>query len=159
MEQTFTLRVNGSDRTATCLPETPLLWVLRGNLGLLGTRFGCGVGSCGACTVQLDGQPVHSCDTPIWSVGAKAVTTVEGLGTPEAPHRVQRSLIEHQAGQCGYCLSGIVMRAAALVDSGKEQSESSVRADLDGHLCRCGAHNRMVRAVLDACTHTSTSAP
>jgi nicotinate dehydrogenase subunit A len=161
VEQTYTLRVNGSDRTATCLPETPLLWVLRGDLGLLGTRFGCGVGSCGACTVHLDGVPVHSCDTPIWSVGTKAVTTVEGLGTADAPHPVQRALIEHQAGQCGYCLSGIVMQAAALVDSGEAQSESSVRAALDGNLCRCGAHNRMVRAVLDACASVGagTTAP
>ena len=159
MEQTYALRVNGSDRTVTCLPDTPLLWVLRGDLGLLGTRFGCGVGSCGACTVHLDGVPVHACDTPIWSVGAQAVTTIEGLGTPDAPHRVQRSFIEHQAGQCGFCLSGIVMRSAALVDSGDMQSESSVRAALDDHLCRCGAHNRMVRAVLDACASTSTTAP
>jgi nicotinate dehydrogenase subunit A len=157
VEQTYNLRVNGLVRTVTCLQETPLLWVLRGELGLLGTRFGCGVGSCGACTVHLDGQPVHSCDTPIWSVGEKVVTTVEGLGTAGAPHRVQRSLIEHQAGQCGYCLSGVVMRGAALVDSGQEQSESSVRAALDDHLCRCGAHNRMVAAVLDACNGAGTS--
>jgi nicotinate dehydrogenase subunit A len=157
VEQTYNLHVNGSARTVTCLPETPLLWVLRGELGLLGTRFGCGVGSCGACTVHLDGQPVHSCDTPIWSVGEKAVTTVEGLGTPGTPHRVQSSLIKHQAGQCGYCLSGIAMEAAALVDSGQEHSESSVRTALDSHLCRCGAHNRIVAAVLDACKDAGAS--
>lgn len=153
MEQTVTLTVNGEPRQVTGDPTTPLLWALRDQWGLIGTRFGCGAGSCGACTVWIDGTPAHSCDTPLWSVAGKEVTTVEGL-TAAGPHPVQQALIEHQAGQCGYCLSGIVMRAAAAVDGAKEQgttlSDDDVRKTLDGHLCRCGAHNRIVRAVVEA---------
>ena len=150
MDEVFDITVNGVGHTVSCPPDTALLWVLRGDVGLTGTRYGCGAGSCGACTVLLDGEPVHSCDTPMWSLGARAVVTVEGLGAPGAPHPVQRAILEEQAGQCGYCLSGIVVAAAALVDSGADLDARAIRTALDGHLCRCGAHNRIVRAVARA---------
>lgn len=153
MSETFTVVVNGVQRSIEADSATPLLWALRDAWGLTGTRFGCGAGSCGACTVWVDGVPTHSCDTPLWSVAGKAVTTVEGL-TEQGPHPVQEALIEHQAGQCGYCLSGIVMRGAAAVDqarsAGNPLGEDDVRQCLDGHLCRCGAHNRIVRAIVEA---------
>lgn len=153
MPDAHRLTVNGRDHEVRCPDDTPLLWVLRDRLGLTGTRYGCGVGSCGACTVWVDGQPTHSCDTPIWSAAGKSVVTVEGL-TEAGPHPVQRRLIDGQAGQCGYCLSGIVMRAAALLDEahaeGRHVEGDEVRAALDGHLCRCGAHNRIVDAVVSA---------
>ena len=153
MDSVHALTVNGADREIHCPEGTPLLWALRDALGLTGTRFGCGVGSCGACTVWVDGIPTHSCDTPMWSVAGKDVTTVEGLADA-GPHPVQSALIDHQAGQCGYCLSGIVMRGAALVDSaradGRSLTEDEVRAGLDGHLCRCGAHGRIIRAIVAA---------
>lgn len=151
--QKMTIAVNGEQRDIEADPNTPLLWALRDAWGLIGTRFGCGAGSCGACTVWIDGTPTHSCDTPLWSVVNKQVTTVEGL-SQSGPHPVQQCLIKHQAGQCGYCLSGIVMRAAALVDRARETDESLdkqvVSTALEGHLCRCGAHNRIVRAIIEA---------
>jgi nicotinate dehydrogenase subunit A len=147
------LTVNGEQCRVECSDTTPLLWVLRDALGLTGTRFGCGVGSCGACTVWIDGQPTHSCDTPVWSAAGHHVTTVEGL-TEAGPHPVQESIIAMQAGQCGYCLSGIVMRSAALVDDARSQgrplTDLEVREALEGHLCRCGAHNRIIAAVIEA---------
>ncbi len=156
MTEDHSLTVNGAAFTVTCAPDTPLLWVLRDRLGLTGTRYGCGAGSCGACTVWVDGIPAHSCDTPVWSATGKDVTTVEGL-TETGPHRVQDALVEHQAGQCGYCLSGIVMRAAALVDHARADGHivdaDDVRAALDGHLCRCGAHNRIIEAIVAAGAH------
>jgi nicotinate dehydrogenase subunit A len=144
------LRVNGEDREVYSEPDTPLLTALRNHLGLKGSRFGCGLGSCGACTVLVDGVPVCSCDTPLWSVEGKSVTTVEGLSTPDGPHPVQRAFIDEQAAQCGYCVSGVVMRAVALLAANPRPDEREVRAALDDALCRCGAHNRMVRAVLRA---------
>ncbi len=156
VEEEYTLTINGSSHVVTCAPDTPLLWALRDSLGLLGTRFGCGAGTCGACTVHLDGVPVHSCDTPVWSVGAKRVTTVEGLSAEGEPHPVQRELIDCQAGQCGYCLSGIIMRAAPMVDAartaGSTLDRETVCSALDGHLCRCGVHNRIIDAVIRAST-------
>ena len=153
MEQTVTLTVNGEPREFTADPNTPLLWALRDTWGLIGTRFGCGAGSCGACTVWVDDVPVHSCDTPVWSVEGKAVTTIEGL-TNAGPHPVQTAVLTRQAGQCGFCLSGILMRAAALVDAARKDGAplepDTVRQELDGHLCRCGVHNRIVRAVVEA---------
>jgi nicotinate dehydrogenase subunit A len=154
MDQRFTLSINDADHEVTCAPDTPLLWVLRDSVGLLGTRFGCGAGTCGACTVHLDGVPVHSCDTPIWSVGAKRITTVEGLSRNGEPHPVQRELIDCQAGQCGYCLSGIIMRSVPLVDAartaGAMLDRETVCTALDGHLCRCGVHNRIIDSVIRA---------
>lgn len=148
----YTVNVNGVAREVIAEPDTPLLWALRDTWGLTGTRFGCGAGSCGACTVWVEGTPVHSCDTPLWSVEGKSVTTIEGL-TEAGPHRVQEELIACDAGQCGYCLSGIAMRAAALIDSRSAETpltREEVQEALDGHLCRCGAHNRIIAAVMKA---------
>jgi nicotinate dehydrogenase subunit A len=148
--QEFVLTVNGRTETVTCGPDTALLYVLRNDLGLVGTRFGCGQGLCGACNVLLGGQVVHACDTPVWAVGDQPVTTVEALGTPERPGRLQRAFLEHGAGQCGYCLSGILVTAAALLRTKPDADEADVREALDGNLCRCGAHNGIVAAVLAA---------
>ena len=127
-----------------------MLYVLRNHLGLKGTRFGCGLGVCGACLVLVDGRPTYSCDTPLWSVENTDVTTIEGLGADGQPHPVARSIVTHQAAQCGYCMSGIVVRAAHLLDENPDPSETDVRAALDDNLCRCGSHNRVVDAVLAA---------
>jgi nicotinate dehydrogenase subunit A len=145
-----TVRVNGCARQVHADDDTALLYVLRNHLGLKGTRFGCGLGVCGACSVLVDGKPAYSCDTPLWSVKGKDVTTVEGLGTDGEPHPVASAIVEHQAAQCGYCMSGIVVSAASLLARNPEPTESEVRAALDDNLCRCGAHNRVVRAVLIA---------
>jgi nicotinate dehydrogenase subunit A len=144
-----TVTVNGRRCEVHAEPDTALLYVLRNHLGLKGTRFGCGLGVCGACLVLVDGRPTYSCDTPLWSVEGKEVTTVEGLGT-DGPHPVARAIVEQQAAQCGYCMSGIVVSAAALLAEHTDPSEADVRSALDGNLCRCGAHNRVVRAVLAA---------
>ncbi|HZA09552.1 (2Fe-2S)-binding protein [Mycobacterium sp.] len=145
-----TMTVNGTRRTVRTEDDTALLYVLRNHLGLKGTRFGCGLGVCGACFVLVDGRPVYSCNTPLWSVRDKHITTVEGLGGDQRPHPLTRAMVAGQAAQCGYCISGIVVAAAALLNENPDPSESEVRAALDDNLCRCGAHNRMVRAVLAA---------
>src|ERR1700722_5932489 len=137
------VRVNGHDDTA-------LLYVLRNHLGLKGTRFGCGLGVCGSCSVLVDGHRVYSCDTPLWLGKGKGGAPVGGLGTDGRPHPVARAIVEQQAAQCGYCMSGIVVTAAGLLAANPDPSESEVRAALDDNLCRCGAHNRVVRAVLAA---------
>jgi nicotinate dehydrogenase subunit A len=142
-----TLTVNGESRTLAAADNTPLLDVLRVTLGLKGVRFGCGSGQCGACMVLIDGYAVPSCTTPLWAAADKAVTTVEGLGTAEQPHPLQTAFIAHQAGQCGYCLSGILINAAALLARQPHPTEPDIREALNRNLCRCGAHNRMVRAV------------
>ena len=147
---TSTVMVNGGPREVRVEPDTALLYVLRNHLGLKGTRFGCGLGVCGSCLVLVDGHPAYSCDTPLWSVEGKDVTTVEGLGAGGEPHPVARSIVAQQAAQCGYCMSGIVVSAAALLAENPDPSEADVRAALDHNLCRCGAHNRVVRAVLAA---------
>jgi nicotinate dehydrogenase subunit A len=146
----FELQVNGAASTVEVDGETPLLSVLRDELGLTGSRFGCGAGLCGACFVLVEGRAMPACDTPVWSVAGKAITTVEGLGTAERPHPLQTAFIDHQAIQCGYCASGILISAAELLQSNPAPTEGEVRAALDRNLCRCGAHNRMVRAILDA---------
>jgi nicotinate dehydrogenase subunit A len=140
------LTVNGTSREVVCDPDTPLLYVLRNDLGLVGAKFGCGLGLCGACNVLVDGHPVHSCDTPVWAVAGKQVTTVEGL----SGHPLQETFVEQQALQCGYCTAGMVVTAAALLEREPDVEEDGVRRALDGNLCRCGAHNRIVRAVLGA---------
>ncbi|HEU4379059.1 MAG TPA: (2Fe-2S)-binding protein [Hyphomicrobiaceae bacterium] len=144
------IKVNGVDRTISADPATSLLAVLRGELGLTATHFGCGLRQCGACNVLIDGQAVAACDTPLWAATGKDIITVEGLGTPERSHPLQTAFIAEQAMQCGYCVSGILISAAALLARNDDPSEAEVRAALDGNLCRCGAHNRMVRAVLRA---------
>lgn len=144
------LEVNGQRRSVSAGPDTPLLYVLRNDLGLLGSRFGCGTGQCGACFVIVEGKAVPACDTPLWSVINKSITTVEGLAKDEELHPVQKALLAEQAAQCGYCSSGIAVSAVALLQENRNPSESEVRAALDRNLCRCGAHNRVVRAVLRA---------
>jgi nicotinate dehydrogenase subunit A len=144
------LEVNGQRRSVSAGPDTPLLYVLRNDLGLVGSRFGCGTGQCGACFVIVDGKAVPSCDTPLWSVENKSVTTVEGLAKGGELHPVQKALLAEQAAQCGYCISGIAVAAAALLRTNPRPSEAEVRSALDRNLCRCGAHNRVVRAVLRA---------
>ena len=141
------IEVNGVQRSVEAAPETPLLYVLRNDLGLPGTRFGCGSGQCGACFVLVDGRAMASCDLPVSFVSGKKVTTIEGLG---GEHPVQKALERHQAAQCGYCMSGIVMAAVALLSSNAKPSEAEIRAALDKNLCRCGSHNRVVKAILDA---------
>jgi nicotinate dehydrogenase subunit A len=145
-----TVLVNGQRREVRTEPDTALLYVLRNHLGLNGTRFGCGLGLCGACLVLVDGQVTYSCDTPVWAVRDKEITTVEGLGTSDQPHPVIRALIARQGAQCGYCLSGVIIAAVGLLRRNADPSGEEVRAALDGNLCRCGAHNRIVQAVLDA---------
>jgi nicotinate dehydrogenase subunit A len=142
--------VNGRRYEVDAEDDTPLLYVLRNHLNLKGARFGCGIGLCGACFVLADGRPVYSCDTPLWSVAGKSIRTVEGLGADGEPHPVARALVEEQAAQCGYCMSGIVVAAAALLDANPDPTDAEVRAALDPNLCRCGSHNRVVRAVLRA---------
>jgi len=144
------LTVNGSTRAVDAKPDTPLLYVLRNDLGLVGSRFGCGSGLCGACYVLIDGRPMASCDLPVSFAAGKQITTVEGLGANGGLHAVQKALIAEQAAQCGYCMSGIAVSAAALLSRNPSPSESEVRAALDKHLCRCGSHNRVVKAVMRA---------
>jgi len=142
-----TCEVNGETRVIHAPAETPLLYVLRNDLGLKATRFGCGTEQCDACLVLLDGKPVTSCTLPLSAAAGRRITTVEGLGTEERPHPLQQALIDEQAAQCGYCVSGILVRAAALLAQKGDVDEAAVRAALDRNLCRCGSHNRIVRAV------------
>lgn len=127
--------------------DVTLLHALRGPLGLSGPRFGCGAEQCGACAVLVDGVPAYACTLPVSAIGGHSVTTVEGLGTPEAPHPLQRAFLDEQAGQCGFCLSGILVAAAALLARDSDPDEGTIRTALDPHLCRCGSHNRIIRAV------------
>jgi nicotinate dehydrogenase subunit A len=143
-------RLNGVETDIDADPDASLLTVLRGQLGMTGSHFGCGVGECGACNVILGDHAVTACDTPLWSVAGKDVTTIEGLGNAQKPHPLQRAFIAEQALQCGYCVSGILMSAAALLKQNPNPTDSDVRVALDRNLCRCGSHNRMVRAVLRA---------
>ena len=149
-EQTFRLTVDGEAREVVSDPDAPLLHVLRHQLGKPGTRFGCGVGLCGACFVLLDGNPAPSCDTPMWSADGKDVVTVEGLGSGGALHPVQQAFLDEQAAQCGFCVSGVLVSAAALLRDDPAPTEDAVVAALDRNLCRCGAQRRMVAAVLRA---------
>lgn len=142
--------VNGSPVEVGGDPDTPLLTVLRDDLGLVGTRFGCGQGLCGACFVTLDGVVVPSCQTPVWQVEGESVTTVEGLSADGTLHPVQRAILDRQAAQCGFCLSGIVVRAAALLEEEPDADAARVAEALDRNLCRCGAHRRIIDAVLAA---------
>jgi nicotinate dehydrogenase subunit A len=144
------MTVNGVKRSVGADAETSLLHVLREDLGLKGPRFGCGAGLCGACFVLLDGYPTPSCDTPLWATEGKDVVTVEGLGDLDSPHPLQQAFLDEQAGQCGYCLSGILISAAALLTRNPAPDELEVAEALDRNLCRCGAQRRMIRAVMRA---------
>jgi len=143
-------RLNGVETDIDTDPDRSLLDILRGQLGMTGPHFGCGAGECGACFVMIGDHAVSSCDTPLWSVADKEVTTIEGLGTAERPHPLQRAFITEQAMQCGYCVPGILISAAALLRRNPSPTETEVRAALDRNLCRCASQNRMVRAVLRA---------
>ena len=155
MKETFRLSINGAESAVEADPDTPLLYALRNDLALKGTRFGCGSGQCGACFVLIDGHPAPACDTPLWSVAGKRVTTIEGLAPTGGLHPLQEAFLAEQAAQCGYCTSGVLISAAALLASNPKPSETEVRAALDRNLCRCGSHNRMVRAILRAAAGTS----
>jgi nicotinate dehydrogenase subunit A len=144
---TVTLRVNGERRTVAVEPDTPLLYVLRNDLELNGPKFGCGLAQCGACSVLVDGKEVRSCVTPVSAAAGARITTIEGLGTAEKLHPLQRAFIEEQACQCGFCGNGMVMAAKALLDRNPSPTNQDVRQALNGHLCRCASHNRIVRAV------------
>ena len=150
------IHVNGAAHTVAAEPETPLLYVLRNDLKLKGSRFGCGQGLCGACMVIVDGKAVQSCDVPVNAVAGKSITTIEGIGAPGRPHPLQRAFIAEQAAQCGYCASGIIMSAKALLDVNPKPSEGEIRAALAGNLCRCGTHTRMLRAIRSAVEGAST---
>jgi nicotinate dehydrogenase subunit A len=150
MAKQFALAVNGKTLAIESEPDTPLLYVLRNDAALSGPKFGCGLGQCGACTVILDGVAVRSCITPIASVGDAKVTTLEGLGTSEAPHRVQQAFMDEQAAQCGYCTNGMIMAAKALLDANPKPRTDEIKQALAKNLCRCGSHLRIVRAVLRA---------
>jgi nicotinate dehydrogenase subunit A len=144
------LNVNGSMRQVEADENTPLLYVLRNSLGLKGTRFGCGAGQCGSCNVLMDGMSVPACDTPLWAAEGKALVTVEALAQGAVLDPLQQAFVDEQAAQCGYCLSGILVTAKALLQSNPHPTEHEVKQALDKHLCRCGSHNRIVRAVLRA---------
>jgi len=146
----YRLNVNGEMREATAEPNIPLLYVLRNDLELNGPKFGCGLGQCGSCMVLVDGEAVRSCQRPVSTVGDNSVTTLEGLGTPDALHALQKAFIDEQAMQCGYCINGMIMSAKALLDRNKSPDEAAIRAALEGNLCRCGSHNRIVRAIARA---------
>jgi nicotinate dehydrogenase subunit A len=150
----FRLIVNGEERAVEADPDSQLLYALRNDLALKGTRFGCGSGQCGACFVLIDGHPAPACDTPLWSVAGKRIVTVEGLGPQGGLHPLQQAFLAEQAAQCGYCTSGVLISAAALLAKNASPTESEVRAALDRNLCRCGSHNRIVRAVLRAASPT-----
>ena len=139
--------VNGARRAVTADVDTPLIYILRNDLKLKGTRFGCGQGVCGCCTVLLDGRSVQSCNTPMSAVEGRTVTTIEGLGSGASLHPLQETFIEEQAGQCGYCLTGIIMGAAALLSRNPSPTDAQIRSELDIHLCRCGSYDRILRAI------------
>jgi nicotinate dehydrogenase subunit A len=150
----FRIIVNGAEAEIEAEPDTPLLYALRNDMQLKGTRFGCGSGQCGACFVLIDGHAAPACDTPLWSVAGKEITTIEGLGAGGL-HRLQRAFLDEQAAQCGFCTSGILVSAAALLAKTPRPTDAEIRSALDRNLCRCGSHNRMVRAVLRAAAEAS----
>ncbi len=143
----YTLRVNGASRTVRTDADTPLLYVLRNDLEMNGAKFGCGLAQCGACTVHIDGRAARSCVTPVSSLAGKNVTTLEGIGTLDKLHPLQKAFLDEQAAQCGYCTNGMIMSAKALLDANPKPTEAQIKTALAGNLCRCGSHNRVVRAV------------
>ncbi len=147
MAEPVSFRVNGNDVQVAVAGSTPLIYVLRNDLGLMGTRFGCGEGTCGSCTVILNGRAVTACNTPVEAVAGRSVETVESLAQSAEPHPLLAGIVAEQAGQCGYCLSGILMRAKALLAETPRPTRAEIAAALDANLCRCGAHGRIFRAV------------
>jgi nicotinate dehydrogenase subunit A len=143
----ITLTVNGKSHAVSAEPETALLYVLRNDLKLKGARFGCGLGQCGACTVLVDGKPVQSCDLPLSAAVGKAITTIEGLAPDGELHPLQAAFIAEQAAQCGYCITGIIMAAKALLDANPRPTDAEIRSALKGNLCRCGTHQRILNAI------------
>lgn len=143
----ITITVNGKPRSVEAASDTPLLYALRNDLELNGAKFGCGLAQCGACTVIVEGKAVRSCVTPLASVAGKAITTIEGLGTPAKPHALQQAFVEEQAVQCGYCINGMIMTAKTLLDKNPHPTEAQIKKALAANLCRCGTHNRIVRAI------------
>lgn len=143
----ISLKVNGRARAVDTDPSTPLLYVLRDDLGLKGPRFGCGMAQCGACTVIMDGETLRSCSVPVTAARNRSVTTLEGLGTTARPHPLQKAFIEEQAGQCAYCINGMIMSAKVLLDKNPNPTDTEIKQVLDGNLCRCGSHLRIVRAI------------
>ena len=150
MAETFKLRVNDRDCEVRAEPNTPLLYILRNDLKLKGTRFGCGEGQCGACNVLFDGNAVQSCDTPLWSAAGHDITTIEGIGDESGLHPVQQAFINEQAIQCGYCIDGIIISAVALLRRDPDPSDAQIAAALERNLCRCGTHVRIFRAIRSA---------
>ena len=150
MAGSITFSLNGKSQTLAVAPEAPLLYVLRNDLELNGAKFGCGLAQCGACTVIVDGAAIRSCITPVGDVVGREVTTIEGLGTADNPHPLQKAFIKLQAAQCGYCINGMVMSAKALLDQSPHASNAEVREALAGNLCRCGTHTRILRAITQA---------
>ena len=144
---TIRIVVNGTPHDIAAVPETPLLYILRDDLALTGPKFGCGLGQCGACMVHIDGAAVRSCRMPLSAAARGPITTIEGLGTPDKPHPVQQAFIEEQAAQCGYCMNGMIMAAAALIAKNNRPTRQQIRSSLNGNLCRCGTHMRIIRAV------------
>jgi nicotinate dehydrogenase subunit A len=155
----ITFSLNGIDTTVDLPGNTPLLAAIRDHLGLFGSRFGCGVEQCGACMMLIDGRAEYSCTRTLDGVSGRDVITVEGLGNPAAPHPLQEAFLSEQAGQCGYCLSGMLVSAASLLRSNPDPDEAAVRHALNGNLCRCGAHNRIIRAVLRAAARMRAGLP
>ncbi len=155
MPEPIKLTVNGAGHTVRAEPDTPLLYVLRNDLGLKGAKFGCGLGQCGSCMVLVDGRNVTSCDAPLWSVAGKSVTTVEGLGTLAAPGALARAFIAEQAVQCGYCVSGMIVAATALLQRNPDPDEAEIARALARNVCRCGTHVRMIKAVRRAARETA----
>lgn len=147
MTATLLIHVNGQRHEVSVDPETALLYVLRNDLKLKGARFGCGLGQCGACTVLVDGRPVQSCDFPLSAAVGKAITTIEGLAAGDRLHPLQQAFVDEQAAQCGYCITGIIMSAKALLDANPRPTDADIRTALKGNLCRCGTHQRIVRAI------------
>ena len=147
MPERHTLIVNGNSCTVEAESDTPLLYILRNDLKLKGARYGCGAGQCGSCTVIMDGKDIFSCDTPLWSAAGRHVTTIEGIGNAEHPHPLQQAFIDEQAAQCGYCVTGIIMAAKALLDRTPSPTDDDIDQALERHLCRCGTHNRIRRAI------------
>lgn len=150
MADTYTFQVNGNSTTTGALGTTPLLYVLRNDLGLKSARFGCGQGDCGACTVILDGKPVQSCDVSVEFAAGKNIETVESLCNDGERHPIQQAMIDEQAGQCGFCMTGIIMSAKALLENNPNPTRIEITTALDGHLCRCGSHPRILKAVAKA---------